>query len=153
MSCEPAKWPVRTVAHVTRSILFVHAHPDDESVGTGATMAYYAAAGAHVTLVTCTLGEEGEIHVPALSQLAAPKADAPARGAPGSPTGSRAPNAEVRTPGGASPEGRVRADHSGSGASCCARPLWSEDALSSSRAMLGGCVAVANRYDRPPFRG
>jgi len=58
-----------------RSILFVHAHPDDEAIGTGATMALYAAAGARVTLVTCTLGEEGEIHVPALAQLAADQAD------------------------------------------------------------------------------
>ncbi|GAA2589559.1 N-acetyl-1-D-myo-inositol-2-amino-2-deoxy-alpha-D -glucopyranoside deacetylase [Dactylosporangium fulvum] len=58
-----------------RSILFVHAHPDDESMGTGATMARYAADGAHVTLVTCTLGEEGEIHVPALAGLAAAEAD------------------------------------------------------------------------------
>jgi N-acetyl-1-D-myo-inositol-2-amino-2-deoxy-alpha-D-glucopyranoside deacetylase len=67
---------VRKVSRVTaRSILFVHAHPDDESVGTGATMAHYAATGAHVTLVTCTLGEEGEIHVPALAQLAAAEAD------------------------------------------------------------------------------
>ncbi len=53
----------------------MHAHPDDESIGTGATMAYYAAAGAHVTLVTCTLGEEGEIHRPELAQLAAGQAD------------------------------------------------------------------------------
>ena len=44
-----------------RRILFVHAHPDDETIGNGATMAKYAADGAHVTLVTCTLGEEGEI--------------------------------------------------------------------------------------------
>jgi N-acetyl-1-D-myo-inositol-2-amino-2-deoxy-alpha-D-glucopyranoside deacetylase len=58
-----------------RRILFVHAHPDDESIGTGATMAHYAAAGAHVTLVTCTLGEEGEIHVPAYAQLEAAAAD------------------------------------------------------------------------------
>jgi N-acetyl-1-D-myo-inositol-2-amino-2-deoxy-alpha-D-glucopyranoside deacetylase len=55
--------------------MFVHAHPDDESIGTGATMARYAAAGAHVTLVTCTLGEEGEIHVPALAGLAPDQAD------------------------------------------------------------------------------
>jgi N-acetyl-1-D-myo-inositol-2-amino-2-deoxy-alpha-D-glucopyranoside deacetylase len=55
--------------------MFVHAHPDDETVATGATMAHYAAEGAHVSLVTCTLGEEGEIHVPALSQLAAAEAD------------------------------------------------------------------------------
>jgi N-acetyl-1-D-myo-inositol-2-amino-2-deoxy-alpha-D-glucopyranoside deacetylase len=58
-----------------RRILFVHAHPDDETISTGATMAYYAATGAHVTLVTCTLGEEGEIHVPALAGLAADQAD------------------------------------------------------------------------------
>ena len=58
-----------------RRLLLVHAHPDDESIGTGSTMAHYAADGAHVTLVTCTLGEEGEIHVPALAQLAAAEAD------------------------------------------------------------------------------
>src|SRR4051812_49611554 len=38
-------------------------------------MAMYAAAGVRVTLVTCTLGEEGEIHVPALEGLAAAEAD------------------------------------------------------------------------------
>ncbi|SBT47266.1 N-acetyl-1-D-myo-inositol-2-amino-2-deoxy-alpha-D-glucopyranoside deacetylase [Micromonospora auratinigra] len=58
-----------------RRLLLVHAHPDDESIGTGSTMAHYAAAGAHVTLVTCTLGEEGEIHVPELAGLAAAEAD------------------------------------------------------------------------------
>ncbi|MCW3814933.1 N-acetyl-1-D-myo-inositol-2-amino-2-deoxy-alpha-D-glucopyranoside deacetylase [Micromonospora sp. DR5-3] len=58
-----------------RRLLLVHAHPDDESIGTGSTMAHYAATGAHVTLVTCTLGEEGEIHVPELTQLAAAEAD------------------------------------------------------------------------------
>ena len=42
-------------------LLLVHAHPDDETIGNGATMAKYAAEGVHVTLVTCTLGEEGEI--------------------------------------------------------------------------------------------
>jgi N-acetyl-1-D-myo-inositol-2-amino-2-deoxy-alpha-D-glucopyranoside deacetylase len=57
------------------SVLFVHAHPDDEAVGTGATMAYYAARGVRVTLVTCTLGEEGEIHVPELALLASSEAD------------------------------------------------------------------------------
>jgi N-acetyl-1-D-myo-inositol-2-amino-2-deoxy-alpha-D-glucopyranoside deacetylase len=58
-----------------RRLLLVHAHPDDEVIGTGATMSHYVSDGAHVTLVTCTLGEEGEIHVPALSQLAAGQAD------------------------------------------------------------------------------
>src|SRR5690606_4858410 len=52
-----------------------HAHPDDESIGNGATMAKYAAEGAHVTLVTCTRGEEGEILVPELEHLAADKTD------------------------------------------------------------------------------
>jgi N-acetyl-1-D-myo-inositol-2-amino-2-deoxy-alpha-D-glucopyranoside deacetylase len=52
-----------------RSLLLVHAHPDDESIGTGATMAKYAAQGARVTLVTCTLGELGEIIPPDLRHL------------------------------------------------------------------------------------
>ena len=51
-------------------LLLVHAHPDDESIGTGATMARYAAEGAQVTLVTCTLGELGEIIPPSLAYLA-----------------------------------------------------------------------------------
>lgn len=50
--------------------MLVHAHPDDESIGTGATMAMYAARGAQVTLVTCTLGELGEIIPPDLAHLA-----------------------------------------------------------------------------------
>ncbi len=58
-----------------RRILFVHAHPDDESIGTGATMAKYAAAGAEVCLVTCTLGEEGEVIPDELRYLAAEKED------------------------------------------------------------------------------
>ena len=52
-----------------RSLLLVHAHPDDETIGTGATMAKYAAEGARVTLVTCTLGELGEIIPPDLRHL------------------------------------------------------------------------------------
>ena len=54
-----------------RRMLLGHAHPDDESIGTGATMAKYAAEGAGVTLVTCTLGELGEIIPPELAHLAA----------------------------------------------------------------------------------
>lgn len=52
-------------------MLFVHAHPDDESLTTGGTIARYAAEGAHVTVVTCTLGEEGEIIPDELDQLGA----------------------------------------------------------------------------------
>ena len=54
----------------SRRLLLVHAHPDDESIGTGATMAAYAAQGAAVTLVTCTRGELGEIIPPELAYLA-----------------------------------------------------------------------------------
>ena len=57
-------------------LLLVHAHPDDECIATGATMAKYASEGAHVTLMTCTLGEEGEILAPDLVHLAADKDDA-----------------------------------------------------------------------------
>ncbi|MFC1417436.1 N-acetyl-1-D-myo-inositol-2-amino-2-deoxy-alpha-D-glucopyranoside deacetylase [Streptacidiphilus cavernicola] len=59
-----------------RRLLLVHAHPDDESIGNGATMARYAAEGALVTLVTCTLGEEGEVIGPELRHLAADRDDA-----------------------------------------------------------------------------
>jgi N-acetyl-1-D-myo-inositol-2-amino-2-deoxy-alpha-D-glucopyranoside deacetylase len=58
-----------------RRLLLVHAHPDDETIGNGATMAQYVAGGAHVTLVTCTLGEEGEVLVPELVHLAADQDD------------------------------------------------------------------------------
>jgi N-acetyl-1-D-myo-inositol-2-amino-2-deoxy-alpha-D-glucopyranoside deacetylase len=60
---------------VGRRLLLVHAHPDDEAIGNGVTMARYAAEGAHVTLVTCTLGEEGEVLVPELEHLAADRGD------------------------------------------------------------------------------
>lgn len=51
--------------------LFVHAHPDDESSSTGATMAALAAAGAQVHLLTMTRGEMGEVIDPTLKHLEA----------------------------------------------------------------------------------
>ena len=51
---------------VDRRLLLVHAHPDDESINNAATMARYAAEGVEVTLVTCTLGELGEVLDPAV---------------------------------------------------------------------------------------
>jgi N-acetyl-1-D-myo-inositol-2-amino-2-deoxy-alpha-D-glucopyranoside deacetylase len=54
-----------------RKILFVHAHPDDETINNGATMAKYAAEDAEVTLVTCTRGEQGEVIPPGLAHLVA----------------------------------------------------------------------------------
>ena len=56
-------------------MLLVHAHPDDETINNGVTMAYYAANGVQVTLITCTRGEEGEILVPELAHLASDKED------------------------------------------------------------------------------
>ena len=56
-------------------ILLVHAHPDDETINNGATMALYAAGGAQVTLITCTRGEEGEVLVPGLSHFASSEQD------------------------------------------------------------------------------
>ena len=51
--------------------LLVHAHPDDETINNGATMALYANLGAKITLVTCTRGEEGEVLVEDLAHIAA----------------------------------------------------------------------------------
>lgn len=56
-------------------IVAVHAHPDDESITMGATLARYAAAGVPVTLVTATLGEQGELMHGRLGGLAADRAD------------------------------------------------------------------------------
>ena len=56
-------------------VLLVHAHPDDETINNGATMALYAELGASVTLVTCTRGEEGDILVPELTNLASGATD------------------------------------------------------------------------------
>lgn len=56
-------------------LLFVHAHPDDETINNGVTMALYAAHGAEVAVVTCTLGEEGEIIEAPWMQLAVDDAD------------------------------------------------------------------------------
>ena len=56
-------------------MLLVHAHPDDETINNGATMAYYIDRGVHVTLVTCTRGEEGEVLVPDLAHLASSHED------------------------------------------------------------------------------
>lgn len=53
MSAAARSGPVRA--------LFVHAHPDDESITTGGTMAQLVDAGAQVTLLTASRGEGGEV--------------------------------------------------------------------------------------------
>jgi len=59
----------------TPRLLFVHAHPDDESITNGATIAHYASRGAEVHVVTCTLGEEGEVIGDRWARLAVDHAD------------------------------------------------------------------------------
>ena len=56
-------------------LLLVHAHPDDETINNGSTMAKYISEGAQVTLITCTRGEEGEVLIPELSHLASNQKD------------------------------------------------------------------------------
>lgn len=59
-----------------RRLLLVHAHPDDETLATGGTIARYAAdPGTAVTVVTCTLGEQGEVIPAELAQLGPEAAD------------------------------------------------------------------------------
>lgn len=58
-----------------RRMLLVHAHPDDETLWTGGAIARYATEGVDVALVTCTLGEQGEVIPPELAGLAAGHAD------------------------------------------------------------------------------
>lgn len=50
-------------------LLFVHAHPDDETLTTGVAIAHHVARGDEVHVLTCTLGEEGEVIPPALAHL------------------------------------------------------------------------------------
>ncbi|MBL7501399.1 N-acetyl-1-D-myo-inositol-2-amino-2-deoxy-alpha-D-glucopyranoside deacetylase [Frankia sp. CNm7] len=71
MSVPSAPPPAgRRAVNPARRVLFVHAHPDDEVIATGISIAAYAAApDTRVTLVTCTLGELGEVLVPELAHL------------------------------------------------------------------------------------
>src|SRR5206468_4886617 len=50
-----------------RTLVAVHAHPDDECIGTGGMLARYAAEGVRTVLVTCTDGAVGEISDPTLA--------------------------------------------------------------------------------------
>jgi N-acetyl-1-D-myo-inositol-2-amino-2-deoxy-alpha-D-glucopyranoside deacetylase len=77
---EEAIEPLESTVDITpldhlHRLLLVHAHPDDEVISTGGIMAMYAEQNALVTLVTCTLGEEGEVVVPELRHLASDRDD------------------------------------------------------------------------------
>ena len=56
-------------------LLFVHAHPDDESIWTGGLIAAAARSGASVSVVTCTMGELGEVIGAPYQGLVADEAD------------------------------------------------------------------------------
>lgn len=43
------------------TVMFVHAHPDDETIATGGTLAALAAEGLDPAVVTLTRGEQGEV--------------------------------------------------------------------------------------------
>ena len=57
-------------------LLFVHAHTDDETLATGVAIAHHAARGADVHVLTCTLGEEGEVIPEHLAHLEGAPGDA-----------------------------------------------------------------------------
>jgi len=52
------------------SVLFVHAHPDDETISTGALITEFVARGTRVFLLTCSRGERGEVVAGPLTALA-----------------------------------------------------------------------------------
>ena len=52
------------------SVLLVHAHPDDETIGTGGLIAHLASRGIRVTLLTATRGERGDVVSGPLAALA-----------------------------------------------------------------------------------
>jgi LmbE family N-acetylglucosaminyl deacetylase len=51
---------------LAKTLLAVHAHPDDETITTGGTLARYGAAGVRTVVVTCTRGDLGEVRDPDL---------------------------------------------------------------------------------------
>lgn len=54
---------------MSRRIVLVHAHPDDETLTCATTIAHHVSLGDEVHVVTCTLGEEGEVIPPELAHL------------------------------------------------------------------------------------
>jgi mycothiol S-conjugate amidase len=60
---------------MTRRLLAVHAHPDDESSKGAATYAHYVDSGAEVLVVSCTGGERGDIQNPGLVEKAMAERD------------------------------------------------------------------------------
>lgn len=70
MGAEVSESPQEWFDGATR-VMFVHAHPDDETIATGGTLAALAEAGCEPLLVTLTRGEQGEIVAGPLEALVA----------------------------------------------------------------------------------
>lgn len=60
---------------MSRRLLSVHAHPDDESSKGAGTLAAYRAQGADVMVVSCTGGQRGDVQNPGLSRMAMAERD------------------------------------------------------------------------------
>ncbi len=61
--------PVPAPGQAGIRLLAVHAHPDDEILATGIALAHHRLQGDEVHVLTCTLGEEGEVIPPELAYL------------------------------------------------------------------------------------
>jgi N-acetyl-1-D-myo-inositol-2-amino-2-deoxy-alpha-D-glucopyranoside deacetylase len=66
---SPVPLPESAPSPAPQRVLFVHAHPDDETISTGGTIARLIDDGTAVTVITCTRGECGEIVPPELQHL------------------------------------------------------------------------------------
>src|SRR5712691_10483231 len=60
---------------MAKTLLAVHAHPDDETITMGGTLARYSAEGVRTIVVTCTRGDLGEVRDPILLAGASSVAD------------------------------------------------------------------------------
>lgn len=60
----------QSLEHPAERVLFVHAHPDDETLTTGGTIATLIANGDEPIVLTATRGERGEMLTPELAPLA-----------------------------------------------------------------------------------
>lgn len=66
---EPDVRPTPGTGERQLKVVAVHAHPDDETLATGVALAHHVARGDLVHVITCTLGEEGEVIPPDLAHL------------------------------------------------------------------------------------
>ena len=57
---------VNAIINKKKTLVFVGAHPDDETFGIGGTLAKYASDGVNVYYICATRGEAGEVSTPEL---------------------------------------------------------------------------------------